>query len=186
MKYYYVPFIPAADINYLHLLAFYEIAEYREETKAFDTIRYASMNTLAARLPFSTSTLSRILNNESYKDFMVVDKKNRVITIQNSFPKGTKRAFVRLSAEEVNLFREKNDNLFTTYYIYLKYYCGFTNNNTDFTAKQFLSACGYSIKSKDTLDRIAEYNKLLSAKNIIKIEKYRDELGHTRNRYSFL
>ena len=186
MKYYYVPFIPAADINYLHLLAFYEIAEYREETKAFDTIRYASIDKLAARLPFSSSTLSRILNNESYKDFMVVDKKNRVITIQNSFPKGTKRAFVRLSAEEVKLIREKNDNLFTTYYIYLKYYCGFTNNNTDFTAKQFLSACGYSTNSNDTLDRIAEYNKLLSAKEIIKIEKYRDELGYTRNRYSFL
>ena len=122
MRFYYVPFVPAANINYLHLFDLYDLAEYREETKTYDTIRYTSINKLSAKLPFSNSTLSRILNNESYKEFLIVDKENKIITIRNNFPKGTKRAFVRLSAEEVNLFREKNDDLFTTYYIYLKYY----------------------------------------------------------------
>ena len=30
MKNYYLPFIPSADVNYLYLLAFYDIAEYLE------------------------------------------------------------------------------------------------------------------------------------------------------------
>ena len=186
MRFYYVPFVPAANINYLHLFDLYDLAEYREETKTYDTIRYTSINKLSAKLPFSNSTLSRILNNDSYKEFLIVDKENKIITIRNNFPKGTKRAFVRLTAEEVKLLREKKDELFTRYFIYLKYYCGFTKNNTDFTAKQFLTACDYSTKSNETLDRITDYNKLLCMKKIIKIEKYTDDLGHTRNRYSFL
>ena len=35
-----------------------------------------------------------------------------------------------------NLIRDKKDNLFAKYLIYLKYYCGYTKNNkNDFTAK---------------------------------------------------
>ncbi len=184
---YYIRFNPAAEIDYLHLLAFHEIAEYREETKAFDTIRYSSINDLAERLNLSSSTVSRILNNPEYKDFIETDKKNKVIHLLCSFPKGTNKAFVKLTAEEVSLLKEKKDNLLSHYLIYLKYYCGYTKDKkTDFTAIQFLSACGYSIKSKQNFDRVSSYNKLLTEKGMIKIEKYRDELGHTRNKYSFL
>lgn len=184
---YYIRFNPAAEIDYLRLLAFHEIAEYREETKAFDTIHYSSINQLAARLNISSTTVSRILNNPEYKDFMEVDRENKIIYLLCSFPKGTSKAFVKLTAEEVRLLKEKNDNLLSHYLIYLKYYCGYTKDNkTDFTAKQFLSASGYSIKSKQNFDRISSYNKLLTEKGLIRIEKYRDELGYTRNKYSFL
>lgn len=184
---YYIRFNPAAKIDYLHLLAFYDLAEYRKETKAFDTIRYSSITDLAKRLNLSSSTVSRILKNTEYKDFIEVDKENKVIRLLCSFPKGEKNAFVNLSAEEVKLLKDKKDNLLSHYLIYLKYYCGYTKEKkTDFTAIQFLSACGYSIKSKQNFDRVSSYNKLLTEKGLIKIEKYRDELGHTRNKYSFL
>ena len=51
------------------------------------------------------------------------------ITLHNYFPKGTKDSFVRLSADEVKLIRDKDDNLFTKYLIYIKYYCGYTKDN---------------------------------------------------------
>ena len=78
---YYIRFNPAAKIDYLHLLAFYDLAEYRKETKAFDTIRYSSITDLAKRLKLSSSTVSRILKNTEYKDFIEVDKENKVIRL---------------------------------------------------------------------------------------------------------
>jgi len=53
----------------------------------------------------------------------------------------------------------------------------------DFTAKQFLSAIGYSIKSQSQLDKISSYNNKLKEYGLISITTYRDELGHTRNVY---
>ena len=93
--------------------------------------------------------------------FMKVDKQSKTITLCNSFSKGVSEQFVRLTADEVSLIREVNTNLFAKYLIYLKYYCGYTRDKqTDFTAQQFLSACGYSTKSNSTLDQISTYNRL--------------------------
>ncbi len=44
MNNYFIPFIPEADINYFHLLALYDIADYNTETKCYDTIQYTSIN----------------------------------------------------------------------------------------------------------------------------------------------
>ena len=100
---------------------------------------------------------------------------------------GTKDSFVRLTADEVKLLRDNDDNLLSKYLIYLKYYCGYTKDKkTDFTAKQFLSACGYSTKSNKLLNLIGSYNNLLVRSGLIKIESYRDELGHTRNNYFYI
>lgn len=185
-KYYYLRFRPTANIDYLYLLAFYDIAEYNEESKVFDTIHYPSVRVLAESLNISQATVKRIFDNPAYADFMSVDKSSKTIKLCNSFIKGHSEQFVRLTAEEVSLIREVNTNLFAKYLIYLKYYCGYTKTRkTDFTATQFLSACGYSVKSNKTLDTISKYNGLLVDRGLIKIEKYRDELGHTRNRYAY-
>lgn len=186
-KYYYLRFRPTANIDYLYLLAFYDLAEYNEERKVFDTIRYPSVRVLAESLNISTATVNRIFSNPAYAEFMSVDKTTKTITLCNAFAKGQKEQFVRLTAEEVSLIREIGNNLFAKYLIYLKYYCGYAKDKkTDFTAQQFLSACGYSVNSNKTLSQISEYNNLLVSRGIVKIEKYRDELGHTRNRYSYI
>ena len=82
--------------------------------------------------------------------------------------------------------RQEEDNLLCKYYIYLKYYCSLAEKagtKQDFTAKQFLSAIGYSTNSQSQLDKISSYNKKLKEKGLIIITTYRDELGHTRNIY---
>ena len=187
MRFYYVPFVPAANINYLHLFDLYDLAEYREETKTYDTIRYTSSAALAEQVKLSSSTISRILKSEKYADFLIVDREHKVITLNNNFRKSVNQPFVMLTAAEVKLIREIEDNLFAKYLIYLKYYCGFTKDKkNDFTAKQFLSACGYSTSSNDYVSKVSEYNGILLANGIIRIEKYTDELGHTRNRYTFV
>ena len=186
-KYYYLRFRPTANIDYLYLLAFYDLAEYNEESKVFDTIRYPSVRVLAERLNVSPATVKRIFDNPAYAEFIGIDKTAKTITLFNSFAKGQKEQFVRLTAEEVSLIREVGTNLFAKYLIYLKYYCGYTKDNqTDFTAKQFLIACGYSVNSNDTLNTISKYNGLLLDRGIIKIQKKRDELGHERNIYSYI
>lgn len=185
MKHYYLPFEPKADINYLHLFDLMEQAEYNKETKAFDTIRYVSVKKLADKLSFSKSTLDRIIDNSEYKPFFFVDRANKTITINNSFvgaqSKGKK--FVMLTEDEVKLLREQKKNLLCKYLIYIKYYCGFSgNNSTDFTANQFLLACGYSIKSQEIKDTLSSYNKLLVNRGIIEIQRFLDD-GMRRNIY---
>jgi DNA-binding MarR family transcriptional regulator len=186
-KYYYLRFRPTANIDYLYLLAFYDLAEYNEETKVFDTIHYSSVRVLAESLNISPATVNRIFDSPAYAEFISVDKSTKTITLCNAFNKGQKEQFVRLTAEEVNLIKEVKDNLFAKYLIYLKYYCGYARDKkTDFTAQQFLSACGYSVKSNKTISQISQYNCLLVDRGIIKIQKTRDELGHTRNIYSYI
>ena len=46
MKIYYINFKPEADINYLHLFSLYDLAVYNPNTKAYDTIKYTSINKL--------------------------------------------------------------------------------------------------------------------------------------------
>ena len=75
---------------------------------------------------------------------------------------------------------------FSCYYIYLKYYCSLAKKagiKQDFTAKQFLTAIGYSTKSQKQIDKISTYNNKLKEQGLIIITPYRDELGHLRNCY---
>ena len=188
MKIYYLNFKPQADINYLHLLALYDLAQYNPASKAFDTITYNSISKLALQLPFSSATLNRILVNDEYKHFLSIDKKNRTIKLNCSVIKDSNNnCFVRLTEKEVKLLQEQNDNLLCKYYIYMKYYCSLSQlagTKQDFTAKQFLASIGYSINSNSQLDKISSYNSLLKEKGLISIVIYRDEQGHTRNSYT--
>jgi len=173
MKVYYLHFNPKADVNYLHLFSLYDLADYNPATKAYDTITYTSIPKLAALLPYSNSTLNRLLANDKYKDFISIDKDNRVITLNSSVIKGSNNnCFVRLTKKEIAYLRQEKDNLLCKYYIYLKYYCYIAEKagtKQDFTAKQFLSAIGYSTNSQSQLDKISSYNKKLKEMGLISI-----------------
>lgn len=188
MKIYYINFKPKADVNYLHLLALYDLAQYTPTSKAFDTITYNSIPKLALQLPFSVATLNRILVNDEYKPFLSVDKKNKTIKLNCSVIKGSNNnCFVRLTEKEVKLLKEQNDNLLCKYYIYMKYYCSLAQlagTKQDFTAKQFLTSIGYSTNSNSQLYNISNYNNILKHNGMISITTYRDEQGHTRNIYT--
>lgn len=186
-KHYYIPFIPEAKIDYLYLFELMGQATYSPSTKAYDTISYQSVAKLAEKLSFSKSTLDRILTAEKYLPFLTVDKAQKQIKLHNSFMRGTeKRPFVCLTDVEVSFLRENDDNLLCKYLIYMKYYCGKTQNkDQDFTAKQFLTACGYSTNSQSQLDTVSNYNSLLETAGFISITKYRDSLGNIRNKYTY-
>ena len=190
MKIYYLHFKPDADVNYLHLFSLYDLADYNPATKAYDTINYTSIPKLAALLPYSAATLNRLLANDEYKDFLTIDKGNRVITLNSSVIKGSNNnCFVRLTDKEIAYLRQEEDNLLCKYYIYLKYYCSLAKKagtKQDFTSKQFLSTIGYSTKSQKQIDKISTYNNKLKEQGFITIMNYRDDLGHTRNIYNII
>lgn len=190
MKIYYLSFNPKANVNYLHLFSLYDLADYNPETKAYDTINYTSINKLAERLTYSVSTLNRLLHSIEYEEFLIFDNDNKKIILKSSVIKGSNNnCFVRLTDKEVRYLQKQQDNLLCKYYIYLKYYCSLAkkaNIKQDFTAKQFLTTIGYSIKSQSQLDKISSYNKMLKEQGFIKITTYTDELGHTRNIYNII
>lgn len=160
-------------------------AEYNKDTKAYDTIRYVSIKKLADNLSFSKSTLDRMFDDNEYKPYLSVDKAQKIITIYNSFvrEKGKQRAFVMLTDREVEVLRKVNKNLLCKYLMYIKYYCGHSKEKkTDFTANQFLEACGYSTQSQEYKDLLSSYNRLLVKENIIEIQRFIDD-GKKRNIY---
>ena len=183
---YYLRFVPTAKVDYTLILNLYDLADYNTETNCFDTVRYRSLAELAQQLGTTEKTLCRHLNKEDYKNFLSIDKKTREIRLIVDFKKtGYKVPFITLSPVEVRVLREKNEDLLYRYFIYLKYYCGYSaNKRIDTTEKQILSAIGYSSNSS-YIQKLSAYNTELSQKGIINIKKYRDEKGKIRNIYSF-
>ena len=187
--YYYIPFIPEANINYLYLFELILRADYNKETLAYDTIPYYSLQKLADTLSFSKTTLCRMLNNEEYKPFLQADKLNNKIILKNNFKGKKSIKYIRLKADEIHFLLTQKDNLLCKYFIYIKFYCGYSQKQglkQDFTAKQFLSAIGYSSKSQAMLDKISSYNTFLSKNNFIEITKFNDSNGRIRNSYRYI
>jgi hypothetical protein len=189
MNKYYIPFDLSKNVNYNYIFSLYSIAEFDTNTKRYNIIKYKSKKQLAEMLDIAPKTLSNIINNKDYNLFFYFDDKNKQIQINNNFTKDfTKKPFVILYDEELKILLKEKDNLLLKYFIYLKYFCGYTESKgiiQDFTIKQFLEFCGYSINSNNYISRISSYNSFLCEKKLIKIKKKTDELGHTRNIYTF-
>lgn len=183
---YYLPFLPAADVNYYHLLLLLDRAEYRAESKAYDTICYSSIKALAAELGMNETTLKRVLSDERYYPFFSIDKKKKEIRLNTHFTKDKGQQFVRITEEEFRALTGAESNSFIIrYFIYVKYYCGYTKSkHTDFTAKQYLDCIGYSSQSNSNFSKLSKANSFLSSKNLIQIQNYRDEHGNKRNIYT--
>ena len=187
MKHYYIPFIPKAEIDYLHLFELMEQASYTPSTKAYDTISYKSIPKLAEKLSFSSSTLNRMLSGDKYRSFLSADPKNKVIKLNTAFTAGNKtQPFICLTDIEIAFLRKYTDNKLCNYLVYMKYYCGACGNKgQNFTAEQFLTSCGYSIKSNSNFDDLGRYNKLIEEAGIITIIRYRDDDMKKRNTYVY-
>lgn len=139
----------------------------------------------------SSDTLKRIVNSNEYKYYFQLfsNDDKYIIILNNNFTNTEgqkKRPFVRLSPAMVDVILEQKDNLLAKYIIYLVHYCGISNNKTDFTANQFLSAIGYSTLSNSQKSKLSSYNRLLEDRKIIKISVWRDEQKHQRNTYSLI
>lgn len=188
---YYIIYDEKADINYIYLLFFISIAEYNPETKRFDIIRYKSIQKLADRInevcgnnSISTSTLNRLLNkNEQYKDYLEFDRKNKIIKINNDIK--AKKRFVYITQNEAKFFMHQNSNPLFRYYLYHKYWCGFRKDKShDSTLRQILIDLGYQGNSNKQISLLSDYNKILSDNGYLLINKYRDDLGNERNKYT--
>ena len=192
LRHYYIRYEPKADINYIYLLYLYSLAEFNTITNNFDRIKYNSIRILQKQIEerfgkgsISPSSLSRLLNDDRYKNYINVDLKRKEIALQTA-TKGMP-CFVMLTKREVDFLLDKKDNLLAKYFLYMKHFCGLgAVGKQDFTAKQFLNFCGYSDKSNAYLSKVSSYNRLLVENGFIKIERYRDEQGHTRNKYYLL
>lgn len=107
---------------------------------------------------------------------MRVDKKNKTITLLNSFAKTTHVRYVSIDYRAFNYLRRKDDNLLIKYYLYLKYNYYLSNGKgIDNTAKQFLDACGYCSASGKYLSKVSEYTFNLSQDGIIDYKRYFDD-----------
>lgn len=191
----YLPYIEEQKkIKTLYVLYLYGIAEYNKITKCYDTITDINTTSIYNRLKqkyntnISKSTVNRFLddikNDKIYSVFFHVDEKENKITLNNNF-KGKKNVqFITLDKQLFDFLVNVADDLLCKYVIYLKYNCGKTGT-TDSTANQILSIMGYSTKSGQYKSKLAGYNTFLTDNQIIKINKYRDNLGKERNIYSF-
>lgn len=193
-KVYYIPFIEnMKQIDLYLLFSLYDLAEFNPNKKVFDTVRYSSQSNLALQLGISLSQLKRIISNNAYSSYFQVDTKEKTITLYNDFRNSNSqkeiKPFVSLSADEIRVLREneKNNELLPKYYVYLKYYCGFNvkSHSTDSTAKQILSAIGYSTNSSYQA-LLSSYNQILTKNKLIRITQYRDEKKQIRNRYAII
>ena len=186
MNKYYIPFVPAADVNYLYLFELYDKADFNTDTKTFDTITYTSKKELVKSLSFSYSTLNRILKDADYSYFL--SNSESKITLHNNFTAASdkKIPFVCLTAAEVKYLRQHADTLLCRYYIYLKYYCGFMRykGGADFTTNQFFYAIGYSTTSNSMRSKISQYNTMLKDDKMISVSSCYDTQGHLRNTYT--
>lgn len=181
MRYsYYLPFAPSAKINYAYLLRLHTLAEFSEAHRLYDTIHYTTQEELAKRLKISGKTLSRLLADTAYNDYFTVNKEAKIITLLNNYHKYSSskntQPFVRVEAAAVEKLlsayeelKEPNTDLFIRYFIYARYYCGYSKTGkTDFTAAQFLSAAGYS-NNTGTRAKIYRYNGILKEQQLLKI-----------------
>lgn len=190
----YIYYNETATIDYIFLLALYKIAKSNNTTKLKDTIQYKSLRELQEQLmqanyKISTAKIDRILKHkiQDYKEYFIYNKEQKTIKLLNDFRNiytKSKRAFITLSAEQVEFLINSKNNLLCKYYLYIKYYCGKSKTKTtDFTIKQFLSAVGYSTDSNNNISKISELNGILQKNNMIIIQKYKDTNGHERNLY---
>lgn len=193
MKQYYLHYDETANINYSFLFALFAIAERNPKEKIDNIVTYKSLKELIERIKakcnysISQATVSRILNDSDYSKYFTKSKEENKIILNSNFRKGSgaSNKFVVLTDKETNFLLEQNNKLLSKYYLYLKYYCGYSKSKKiDTTANQILAAIGYSQNCGNNKDALCKYNALLVSKGFIKIDKIRDLRGYYRNIYS--
>lgn len=192
MKTYYLHYDEKATVNYCFLCALFCIAEKDTKQRIYNTITYSSQQELANKIKdkcnynISAATISRIIKDKKYLPyFYKLDKENKII-LNTNFKKGiaASNKFVVLTETEIYFLLEQDNKQLCKYYLYLKYYCGYSKSKRiDTTANQILSAIGYSANCGNNKDNLCKYNALLLEKGFIHIEKIKDNKGYCRNIY---
>lgn len=193
MKNYYLHYDEKANINYSFLFALFCIAEKNKQEKLNNIIYYKSQKELAERLnkqcnyTISAATISRIIKDTKYLPYFNINKKENIIKLNTNFKKGmaANNKFIVLTEKEILFLLEQDNKQLNKYYLYLKYYCGYSKSKTiDTTANQILSAIGYSSNCGNNKENLCKFNNLLLTKGFINIKKIKDEKGYCRNIYS--
>lgn len=187
----YIYYNETATIDYIFLLALYKIAKSNKADKLKNIIQYKSVKELSQMLADvgcyrSTATINRILKDriQQYNDYLIYNKNDRVIILRNDFRQiqNNRNKFITIQRNNIDVLLQYDNNLLCKYYFYIVYYCG-KSKTTDFTAKQFLQSSGYTTNSNNYISKLSEFNGILLAHNMIKIQKYKDTNGHERNLY---
>lgn len=187
----YIYYNETATIDYIFLLALYKIAKSNKADKLKNIIQYKSVKELSQMLADvgcyrSTATINRILKDriQYYNDYLIYNKTDRVIILRNDFRQiqNNRNKFITIQRKNIDILLQYDNNLLCKYYFYIVYYCG-KSKTTDFTAKQFLQSSGYTTNSNNYISKLSEFNGILLAHNMIKIQKYKDTNGHERNLY---
>lgn len=163
---FYLPFEPAADVNYIFLFRLWELAEYDYLWKVYRTVKYDTLKSLAERLRVSYDTLLRERKRKGNELFFAFNTKGKEILLNCCF-RLKEKPFIMLTKKEVSFLLEQNDNLLCKYFIYIKYYA--SKRESSFTQEQFLSAVGYCSNSGKNKQKLTEYNKLLKEKGFINV-----------------
>lgn len=192
MRAYYLHYDEKAKVNYCFLFALFCLAERDKKERIYNTITYNNQKELCERIKsvcnynISVSTINRILKDSQYLPYFTKSKEENKITMNINFKKGTAASnkFVVLTEKEIMFLLEQDNKQLNKYYLYLKYYCGFSKSKSiDTTANQILSALGYSNNCGNNKDNLCKYNALLLEKGFIHIEKTKDNKGYCRNIY---
>lgn len=199
MRNYFILYQDDAPINYKHLLKLYAVAEYNKKNRLYDTISFNTLKELTNRInnkcgegSISKTTLTNFINDRGsrkheYKYF-IYNKEQKTITLNIGFQNNRtdrKSSFVVLSQQEYDYLNQQTEELMIRYYLYIKYYCGKSRSgSSDFTTIQFLQASNKGEASGANYTKISAYNKSLSDANLIRIEHFRDNNGHLRNKYT--
>ena len=187
----YIYYNETATIDYIFLLALYKIAKSNKADKLKNIIQYKSVKELSQMLADvgcyrSTATINRILKDriQQYNDYLIYNKTDRIIILRNDFRQiqNNRNKFITIQKNNIDVLLQYDNNLLCKYYFYIVYYCG-KSKTTDFTAKKFLQSSGYTTNSNNYISKLSEFNGILLAHNMIKIQKYKDTNGHERNLY---
>lgn len=193
MSKYYINYDESASINYCFLFCLYLLSDKDYKSKIKNTIIFKSQQELTERIKnvcnysISISTISRILKDtKNYSIYFNYNSNENKIILNNNFKKGiaASNKFITLSDKEIYFLLQQDNKLLNKYYLYLKYYCGYSKSKQiDSTANQILLSIGYSNNCGNNKNNLCKFNSLLSEQGFITISKYKDEKGYYRNIY---
>ena len=183
-----------ANVNYSFIFALFTIAESNKLEKLDNVITYRNQQELIKRIQnncgykISASSISTILNDiKNYNKYFTYCKAQNTIILQTNFRanRAKENRFVILNDREINFLLQQDNKQLTKYYLYLKYYCGYSKTKRiDTTANQILQAIGYSANCGNNKQNLSTYNKLLVDNGFLYIERITDDRGYNRNIYS--
>ena len=194
MSKYFLYYDEKANVNYCFLFALHSIAEPNKKEGINNIITFSSYNELQNRFKrecnynISVSTISRILKQtDIYSYYFTKSKEENKIVLNVNFKKGNtlNNKFVVLCSKEIEFLLQQDNKQLNKYYLYLKYYCGYSKSKRiDTTANQILVAIGYSSNCGNNKNNLCKFNSLLLDKGFITITKHKDNKGYCRNIYS--